>query len=84
VADRYVRSEPRVASFLQVAPVNPKPFLQDLTGKPVWVRLKWGLEYMGYLVSTDGYMNLQVSDIDCWLELSKVANAVGGTWSSVF
>ena len=38
----------RGASFLQVAPVNPKPFLQDLTGKPVWVRLKWGLEYMGY------------------------------------
>lgn len=42
-------------------PVNPKPFLQDLTGKVVYVRLKWGLEYRGYLVSTDGYMNLQVS-----------------------
>ncbi len=53
----------------QVAPVNPKPFLQDLTGKPVWVRLKWGLEYMGYLVSTDGYMNLQVS----WWEKLIVA-----------
>ena len=24
------------------------------------VRLKWGLEYRGYLVSTDSYMNLQV------------------------
>ena len=24
------------------------------------VRLKWGMEYKGYLVSTDGYMNLQV------------------------
>ncbi|KAI5989118.1 hypothetical protein EDD15DRAFT_2121137, partial [Pisolithus albus] len=22
--------------------------------------LKWGLEYKGFLVSTDGYMNLQV------------------------
>lgn len=41
-------------------PVNPKPFLQDLTGKTVYVRLKWGLEYRGYLVSTDGYFNLQV------------------------
>ncbi|KAJ9113115.1 hypothetical protein QFC20_002003 [Naganishia adeliensis] len=41
-----------------VQPVNPKPYLQSLTGKPVWVRLKWGLEYKGYLVSTDGYMNL--------------------------
>ncbi|KAK7060307.1 hypothetical protein VNI00_001072 [Paramarasmius palmivorus] len=43
-----------------VNPVNPKPFLQELTGKPVFVRLKWGLEYKGFLVSTDGYMNLQV------------------------
>lgn len=45
---------------LQVNPVNPKPFMQELTGKPVYVRLKWGLEYKGFLVSTDGYMNLQV------------------------
>ena len=44
----------------QVNPVNPKPFMQELTGKPVFVRLKWGLEYKGFLVSTDGYMNLQV------------------------
>jgi LSM domain len=44
----------------QVNPVNPKPFIQELTGKPVFVRLKWGLEYKGFLVSTDGYMNLQV------------------------
>ena len=28
----------------------------------MFVRLKWGLEYRGFLVSTDGYMNLQVSD----------------------
>ncbi|KAH9951814.1 hypothetical protein B0H21DRAFT_192703 [Amylocystis lapponica] len=42
-----------------VNPVNPKPFIQELTGKPVYVKLKWGLEYKGFLVSTDGYMNLQ-------------------------
>lgn len=24
------------------------------------VKLKWGMEYKGYLVSVDGYMNLQV------------------------
>jgi small nuclear ribonucleoprotein F len=35
--------------------------MQELTGKPVFVRLKWGLEYKGFLVSTDGFMNLQVS-----------------------
>ena len=41
--------------------MNPKPFLNGLTGKPVLVKLKWGMEYKGYLVSVDGYMNLQVS-----------------------
>lgn len=50
----------RLAHRGQVNPVNPKPFMQELTGKAVFVRLKWGLEYKGFLVSTDGYMNLQV------------------------
>ena len=31
---------------LQV-PVNPKPFLNDLTGKLVIAKLKWGMEYKG-------------------------------------
>ena len=43
--------------------VNPKPFLEDLTGKPVVVKLKWGQEYKGYLVSVDKYMNLQVNSL---------------------
>ncbi|KAF8592545.1 small nuclear ribonucleoprotein SmF [Ramaria rubella] len=47
-----------------VNPVNPKPFIQDLTGKPVFVKLKWGLEYKGFLVSTDGYMNLQLANTE--------------------
>lgn len=37
--------------------------MQELTGKPVYVKLKWGLEYKGFLVSTDGYMNLQVCSV---------------------
>lgn len=41
-------------------PVNPKPFLQQQIGKEVQIRLKWGLEYRGFLVSTDNYMNFQV------------------------
>ena len=28
-------------------PVNPKPFLNGLTGKSVMVKLKWGHEYKG-------------------------------------
>ena len=36
-------------------PLNPKPFLNGLTGKPVMAKLKWGMEYKIYLVSVDGY-----------------------------
>ncbi|KAH8070873.1 hypothetical protein JL721_4790 [Aureococcus anophagefferens] len=39
--------------------VNPKPFLNDLTGKNVLVKLKWGMEYEGKLLSVDSYMNVQ-------------------------
>lgn len=59
-----------------IAPVNPKPFLQDLTGKVVYVRLKWGLEYRGYLVSTDGYMNLQLANTE-EIENGKSNGALG-------
>ena len=51
-----------------VLPVNPKPFLNGLTGKPVIIKLKWGMEYKGILVSTDNYMNVQVCvllDVSC-------------------
>lgn len=44
--------------------VNPKPFLTDLTGKPVMVKLKWGTEYKGYLMSVDNYMNLQIANTE--------------------
>ena len=42
--------------------VNPKPFLTDLTGQAVLVKLKWGMEYRGVLLAIDSYMNLQVID----------------------
>mmetsp|Transcript_6197 Transcript_6197/g.9141 ORF Transcript_6197/g.9141 Transcript_6197/m.9141 type:complete len:90 (-) Transcript_6197:126-395(-) len=40
--------------------VNPKPFLKELTGELVRVKLKWGQEYQGELTSSDAYMNLQL------------------------
>ena len=49
-------------------PVNPKPFLNDLTGKPVIAKLKWGREYKGYLVSVDSYMNLQLASTEEWID----------------
>ncbi|XP_019864871.1 small nuclear ribonucleoprotein F [Aethina tumida] len=45
-------------------PINPKPFLNGLTGKAVLVKLKWGHEYKGFLVSTDSYMNLQLANCE--------------------
>ncbi|KAI9184384.1 hypothetical protein H9P43_003437 [Blastocladiella emersonii ATCC 22665] len=41
-------------------PVNPKPFLNDLMGNPVIVRLKWGMEYKGVLAAYDEYMNFKL------------------------
>lgn len=49
-------------------PVNPKPFLNELTGKVVVVKLKWGMEYKGYLVSVDAYMNLQLANTEEFIE----------------
>lgn len=54
------RSEQTMSS----APINPKPFLAQLTGKKVCVKLKWGMEYRGFLVSTDAYMNLQLASTE--------------------
>ncbi|PHU05702.1 Small nuclear ribonucleoprotein F [Capsicum chinense] len=50
--------------LVETVPVNPKPFLNNLTGKPVMVKLKWGLEYKGFLVSVDSYMNLQLANAE--------------------
>ena len=38
-------------------PVNPKPFLNQLTGKQVLVKLKWGMEYKGFLASTEEFID---------------------------
>ncbi|XP_042540695.1 small nuclear ribonucleoprotein F-like [Dipodomys spectabilis] len=49
-------------------PLNPKPFLNGLTGKPVMVKLKWGMEYKCYLVSVDGYMNMQLANTEEYID----------------
>eukprot|EP00587_Corethron_hystrix_P000555 CAMPEP_0113307896 /NCGR_PEP_ID=MMETSP0010_2-20120614/6556_1 /TAXON_ID=216773 ORGANISM="Corethron hystrix, Strain 308" /NCGR_SAMPLE_ID=MMETSP0010_2 /ASSEMBLY_ACC=CAM_ASM_000155 /LENGTH=91 /DNA_ID=CAMNT_0000162839 /DNA_START=212 /DNA_END=487 /DNA_ORIENTATION=+ /assembly_acc=CAM_ASM_000155 len=54
--------------------VNPKPFLKDLTGQEVSVRLKWGMEYRGNLVSSDAYMNLQLHDTKEYIDGSFAGN----------
>jgi len=54
--------------------VNPKPFLNSLTGKPIVVKLKWGMEYKGYLVSVDGYMNLQLANTEEYIDGALTGN----------
>ncbi|XP_026435739.1 probable small nuclear ribonucleoprotein F [Papaver somniferum] len=46
--------------------VNPKSFLNNLTGKTVMVKLKWGMEYKGtfFLCLLDSYMNLQLANTE--------------------
>lgn len=36
-----------MSSFL----LNPKPFLQEMTGNIIIVKLKWGMEYKGKKVA---------------------------------
>lgn len=56
--------------------LNPKPFLNGLTGKPVIIKLKWGMEYRGYLVSVDNYMNVQLANTEEYVD-NKLAGALG-------
>ena len=56
--------------------VNPKPFLNDLTGKDVIVKLKWGMEYEGKLLSVDSYMNVQLGDAKEYID-GQLAGALG-------
>lgn len=32
--------------------LNPKPFLQEMTGNVIIVKLKWGMEYKGDLITS--------------------------------
>ncbi|CAD6233660.1 unnamed protein product [Miscanthus lutarioriparius] len=46
-------------------PVNPKPFLNNLTGKPVIVRLKWGMEYKEFITAFFPYCVQLANTEDC-------------------
>ncbi|KAG5176741.1 putative small nuclear ribonucleoprotein F, partial [Tribonema minus] len=57
-------------------PINPKPFLTELTGKAVLVKLKWGMEYRGFLLSVDSYMNLQLANTEEYVN-GQLAGSLG-------
>nr|XP_042707429.1 small nuclear ribonucleoprotein F-like [Chrysemys picta bellii] len=62
------KEEQDVIPACKSLPLKPKPFLNGLTGKPVMVKLKWGMEYKGYLVSVDGYMNMQLANTEEYID----------------
>lgn len=59
--------------IMTTMPVNPKPYLNGLMGKTIIVKLKWGHEYKGFLVSTDNYMNIQLASATEFVEGSEPA-----------
>ncbi|GBN59636.1 putative small nuclear ribonucleoprotein F [Araneus ventricosus] len=65
---RGKQSSPQATSTV---PLNPKPFLNSLTGQEINVKLKWGMEYRGTLVCADTYMNLQLSDAEEYIHSEK-------------
>ncbi|CAF1712057.1 hypothetical protein HID58_057321 [Brassica napus] len=68
--DSSLRSPKPMATI----PVNPKPFLNNLTGKTVIVKLKWGMEYKGFLASVDSYMNLQLGNTEEYIDGQLTGN----------
>ena len=38
--------------------------MTKLTGTQVVIKLKWGMEYRGFLKSVDGYMNMQLTNAE--------------------
>lgn len=52
--------------LMSITPVNPQPFVNDLTGQEVLVVLKWNLELKGILKSVDSYMNFQLLECEEW------------------
>mmetsp|Transcript_28289 Transcript_28289/g.71200 ORF Transcript_28289/g.71200 Transcript_28289/m.71200 type:complete len:89 (+) Transcript_28289:282-548(+) len=52
--------------------INPRPFLIILKKKLIVVKLKWGMEYKGILISFDKYMNIYLKNAEEWLNEKKI------------
>lgn len=55
---------------------HPAPFLSSLIDRQIVVRLKWGMEYAGILVSFDQRMNIQLRDAEEY-NRGKMEAAIG-------
>jgi len=46
--------------------ISPKKYLKSLEGNRVLIKLKWGIEYRGILVSSDSYLNIRLTNSEEW------------------
>ena len=70
----YKRSPMPIAAHMSTKYKHPAPFLSSLIDKQIVVRLKWGMEYVGVLVSFDQRMNLQLKDAQEFVNGEMQAN----------
>ncbi|XP_059535891.1 small nuclear ribonucleoprotein F-like [Myotis daubentonii] len=78
ICTAFSECKTRVTGFLRLfgycspgsvsLPLNPKSFLNGLTGKSVMVKFKCAREYNGYLTSVDGYINKQLSNTEEYID----------------
>jgi small nuclear ribonucleoprotein F len=52
--------------------ISPKNFLKTLEGRRVLIKLKWGMEYRGNVVSSDSYLNIRLTDTEEWVKNEKI------------
>ncbi|KAJ1464971.1 small nuclear ribonucleoprotein F [Baffinella frigidus] len=52
--------------------ISPKKFLKSLEGHRVLIKLKWGMQYRGNVVSSDSYLNIRLRDTEEWVKNEKI------------
>lgn len=56
----------------------PAPFLSTLIGTKIIVRLKWGMEYIGTLISFDTRMNIHLNEAEEYTTIGAQSDGVVG------
>ena len=54
--------------------LNPNQYINQLIGKKIKVRLKWGIDYNGTLETVDSYMNLKLNNSEEWFDNTLIGN----------
>lgn len=74
--DLYVHADSLIPSSRSSLPRHDERRANSISvDKDIVVRLKWGeTEYKGRLVSVDGYMNIQLSGAEEWVDQKKTGD----------